>query len=105
MGTDSILPSRAAVVRTSSPKRPMQPGQIEDELGVPIPGEILPEAEWARTAVKRLPEPGPLDWEAIFGRKAPVVLDLGCGNGRYTLAQRAWPGPITTTSRPTSCRW
>src|SRR3954462_8028841 len=85
MGTDSILPSRAAVVRTSSLKRPMQPGQIEIELGVPIPGEIRPEAEWARTAVKRLPETGPLDWETVFGRKAPVVLDLGCGNGRYTV--------------------
>ena len=59
---------------------------IEYEHGVAIPGRILPESEWTRTAVKRLPEPGPLDWEAIFGRVAPVVLDLGCGNGRFTLA-------------------
>jgi tRNA (guanine-N7-)-methyltransferase len=58
---------------------------IEYELGVPIPGRILPESQWARTAVKRLPETGPLDWPAIFGRTAPVVLDLGCGNGRFTL--------------------
>ena len=58
---------------------------IEYELGVPIPGRILPESQWARTAVKRLPEVGPLDWTAIFGRTAPVVLDLGCGNGRFTL--------------------
>ena len=60
---------------------------IESEFGVPIPGRILPESEWARTAIKRLPAPeeGPLDWSAIFGRDAPVVLDLGCGNGRYTL--------------------
>src|SRR5947199_8030040 len=58
---------------------------IELELGVPIPGRILPESQWARTAVKRLPEPGPLDWAAIFGRAAPLVLDLGCGNGRFTL--------------------
>jgi tRNA (guanine-N7-)-methyltransferase len=63
----------------------MQPGEIEYELGVPIPGAIRPEDQWARTAVKRLPEAGPLDWEAIFGRKAPVVLDLGCGNGRSTI--------------------
>ncbi|QEH36416.1 tRNA (guanine-N(7)-)-methyltransferase [Aquisphaera giovannonii] len=63
----------------------MQPGDIETELGLPIPGRILEEAEWARTAVKRLPEPGPLDWAAIFGRQAPLVLDLGCGNGRFTL--------------------
>jgi tRNA (guanine-N7-)-methyltransferase len=58
---------------------------IEEEFGVPIPGEILPENQWAKTAIKRLPPPGPLDWEAIFGRLAPVVLELGCGNGRYTL--------------------
>ncbi len=58
---------------------------IEEEFGVPIPGEILPEDRWAKTAIKRLPPPGPLDFEAIFGRVAPVVLELGCGNGRYTL--------------------
>ena len=63
----------------------MQPGEIEYEFGVPIPGAILPESEWSRTALKRLPDPGPLNWEAIFGRAAPVVLDLGCGNGRFTL--------------------
>jgi len=61
------------------------PGDIEREFGVAIPGRILPESEWARTAIKRLPPPAPLDWAAIFGRKAPVVLDLGCGNGRFTL--------------------
>lgn len=60
-------------------------GEIEEEFGVPIPGIILPEDRWARTAIKRLPAPGPLDWSSIFGRPAPVVLDLGCGNGRYTL--------------------
>ena len=63
----------------------MQPGEIEFELGVPIPGSILPEADWARTGVKRLPEPGPLDWTAFFGREVPAVLDLGCGNGRFTI--------------------
>ena len=58
---------------------------IETEFGVPIPGRILPEADWAKTGIKRLPPPGPLDWAAIFGRTAPIVLELGCGNGRYTL--------------------
>jgi tRNA (guanine-N7-)-methyltransferase len=62
-----------------------EPGEIETEFGVAIPGRILPEAQWARTAIKRLPPAGPLDWAAIFGRNAPVVLELGCGNGRYTL--------------------
>lgn len=63
----------------------MQPGEIETEFGVPIPGRILPTEQWVRTAIKRLPETGPLDWSTIFGRKAPIVLDLGCGNGRFTL--------------------
>jgi tRNA (guanine-N7-)-methyltransferase len=58
---------------------------IETEFGVPIPGVILPETEWAKTGIKRMPPPGPLDWAAIFGRVAPLVLELGCGNGRYTL--------------------
>jgi tRNA (guanine-N7-)-methyltransferase len=58
---------------------------IEEEFGVPIPGEVLPENLWARTAIKRMPPPGPLDWASLFGRVAPVVLELGCGNGRYTL--------------------
>jgi tRNA (guanine-N7-)-methyltransferase len=57
---------------------------IEEEFGVPIPGEILPESRWARTALKRLPH-GPVDWRAIFGRESPVVVELGCGNGRFTL--------------------
>ncbi len=58
---------------------------VEYEAGVPIPGRILPPEQWARTAVKRLPPEGPLDWSAVFGRSAPIVLDLGCGNGRFTL--------------------
>jgi tRNA (guanine-N7-)-methyltransferase len=63
----------------------MSDGPIEYEHGVPIPGQIRPQSEWAKTALKRLPEAGPLDWPAIFGRTAPLVLDLGCGNGRFTL--------------------
>jgi tRNA (guanine-N7-)-methyltransferase len=70
----------------------MSEGSIEYELGVPIPGHILPQSEWARTAVKRLPESGPLDWPSVFGREAPIVLDLGCGNGRFTL--------LSAVSRP-----
>lgn len=58
--------------------------QIEREFGVPIPGEILPEDQWVRTALKKIP-PGVLDWESLFGRRAPVVIDIGCGNGRSTL--------------------
>jgi len=58
----------------------------DDDYCVPIPGSVLPEERWARTAIKRLPSPGPIDWAAVFGRTAPLVLDLGCGNGRFTIA-------------------
>ncbi len=58
---------------------------VEMEFGIPIPGEILPEDRWAKTALKRMPLPPPLDWQVIFGRKAPVVVELGCGNARFTL--------------------
>ncbi len=59
--------------------------EVEHEFGVPIPGTILPPDQWARTALKRLPPTGPLDWPSLFGRVAPVVVELGCGNGRFTL--------------------
>lgn len=65
---------------------------IEYEFGIPIPGEILPEERWVRTGIKRLPSAGPLDWNEIFGRVAPVVIELGCGNGRFTL--------LSATQRP-----
>lgn len=60
--------------------------KIETEFGVPIPGEILPPEQWTKTALRKFPPPGPLDFTAMFGRTAPIVLDVGCGNGRFTLA-------------------
>ncbi|MFL5339261.1 MAG: tRNA (guanine(46)-N(7))-methyltransferase TrmB [Gemmataceae bacterium] len=57
--------------------------QIEREFGVPFPGEILDPEQWTKTALKQMPADGPLDWRELFGRVAPVVLDLGCGNGRF----------------------
>lgn len=63
--------------------------RIEREFGVPIAGEILDEALWSRTALKRLPA-GVLDWTGLFGRTAPVVLDLGCGNGRFLIGSAVW---------------
>ena len=64
--------------------------QIEREFGVPIAGEILDPSRWTRTALKRLPAEGSLDWESLFGRRAPVVLDLGCGNGRFLIGSAVW---------------
>jgi tRNA (guanine-N7-)-methyltransferase len=63
--------------------------KIEREFGVPIAGEILDPSRWTQTALKRLPE-GHLDWSILFGRSAPVVLDLGCGNGRFLLGSAVW---------------
>src|SRR4051812_2530388 len=58
----------------------------DSDYGVPIPGQVLPLDHWARTAIKRLPPPGFIDWAAVFGRNAPLVLDLGCGNGRFIIS-------------------
>src|SRR5918911_2465027 len=64
--------------------------QIGREFGVPIAGEILDPSQWTQTALKRLPADGRLSWEALFGRKAPVVLDVGCGNGRFLIGSAVW---------------
>src|SRR5581483_8340674 len=63
---------------------PPQPGGVEREFGVPFPGRIGDPAKWTQAALKVMPE-GVLDWRELFGRDAPVVLDLGCGNGRYLI--------------------
>ena len=65
---------------------PSRGGLIEHEFGVPIPGSILSADQWAKTALKQLPTPGPLDLAALFGRAGPLIVDIGCGNGRFTLS-------------------
>ncbi|MBE7467227.1 MAG: methyltransferase domain-containing protein [Planctomycetes bacterium] len=77
----NFKPSRTAPVESEGPKV----GKHEKEFGVPIPGAILPQEYWTQTALKEWPADGLLNWEELFGRKAPVVADLGCGNGRYLL--------------------
>jgi tRNA (guanine-N7-)-methyltransferase len=64
--------------------------QIEREFGVPVAGEILDPARWTQTALKKLPAGGPLDLHAVFGRTAPLVVDLGCGNGRFLIGSAVW---------------
>jgi tRNA (guanine-N7-)-methyltransferase len=64
--------------------------QIEREFGVPVAGEILEPAQWTQTALKKLPAEGRLDWPTLFGRSAPVVLDIGCGNGRFMIHSAVW---------------
>ncbi|HJZ56366.1 MAG TPA: methyltransferase domain-containing protein [Gemmataceae bacterium] len=62
-----------------------QPNRTEREFGVPFPGRVLDPSKWTRTALKAMPVEGRLDWKELFGRSAPVVLDLGCGNGRFLI--------------------
>jgi len=56
------------------------------EFGVPFPGEPVDPSRWTQTALKAMPAEGRLDWPTLFGRTAPAVLDLGCGNGRACIA-------------------
>ena len=72
--------------RENAPHVPLAAGSVELEFGVPLAGVILPPEQWAKTALKRLPKNGPLDFAELFGRNAPRVLDVGCGNGRFLLA-------------------
>src|SRR5450631_3562214 len=58
---------------------------VENEFGVPIPGQIIERSLWSQTALKKLPMEGPLDLAALFGRAAPLIVDLGCGNGRFLI--------------------
>lgn len=67
-----------------------RPRRIEREFGVPFPGEIVEPERQTRTALKRLPEEGHFDWQSLFGRIAPVVVDLGCGNGRFLIGSAVW---------------
>lgn len=68
-----------------NPDKPLPPGTIEHELGLPVPGVILPPEKWTVSALKEWPPGGVVDWEQLFGRRAPVVVDVGCGNGRSVL--------------------
>src|SRR5262245_60753883 len=64
--------------------------RIEREFGVPVAGEIREPSQWTQTSLKKLPAEGFVNWETVFGRLAPVVLDLGCGNGRFLLGSAVW---------------
>jgi tRNA (guanine-N7-)-methyltransferase len=66
-----------------------KPRRIEREFGVPIAGEILEPSFWTQTALKKLPA-GHLDFPSLFGRRAPLVVDLGCGNGRFLIGSAVW---------------
>jgi tRNA (guanine-N7-)-methyltransferase len=58
-------------------------GDREFEFGVPFPGRVAPPGQWSRTGYRD--DGAPFDWERVFGRSSPRVVDLGCGNGRYLI--------------------
>jgi tRNA (guanine-N7-)-methyltransferase len=63
--------------------------ELDNRCGVPFPGRPLPRERWTRTRVGL----ATFDWKAAFGRDAPHVVDLGCGNGRFLIASAiARPG-------------
>ncbi len=50
-------------------------------------------------------DPRPPDWEAAFGRRAPIEVDLGCGRGNYVIERaRRSPG-IDLVAVDTKRRW
>jgi tRNA (guanine-N7-)-methyltransferase len=55
----------------------------DSEFGVPVPGRVLPHLQWAKTGYRDTGKP--FDWDAVFGRSARRIVDLGCGNGRYLI--------------------
>jgi tRNA (guanine-N7-)-methyltransferase len=57
---------------------------IEREFGVPFPGTIQSPDKWTQTALKKYPD-GRIVWPELFGTDGPVVIDVGCGNGRFLI--------------------
>ena len=59
---------------------------MDNPYGVPFPGHPLPREQWSRTRVGLGDKGRRFDWPGTFGRDAPRVVDLGCGNGRWLIA-------------------
>jgi tRNA (guanine-N7-)-methyltransferase len=57
----------------------------DTDYGVPFPGRPVARARFTRTRADLPPAGVTFDWEGAFGRSAPRVVDLGCGNGRFLI--------------------
>ena len=57
--------------------------KVEIDCGIPLPGTLLPRERWTCTAWRD--DGRPFDWSRVYGRIAPRVLDVGCGDGRYLI--------------------
>jgi tRNA (guanine-N7-)-methyltransferase len=53
------------------------------DSGTAFPGRELSPERWTKTGHRDTGEP--FDWDAVFGRAAPRIVDLGCGNGRFLI--------------------
>ena len=62
---------------------------IETELGVPIPGRNPPGGGMGTDGGQAAPRTRTARLGRDLRQDAPIVLDLGCGNGRFTLLS-AW---------------
>lgn len=62
-------------------------GDQEWELREAIPGRILPESQWSEVARETGLPRGPVMAADLspMGTAGPLILDLGCGNGRFSL--------------------
>ncbi len=80
------MPKPSEIRHNRSDPTQLKAGDIELEMGIPIPGVILPKEAWVQTALKRLPVDGVLDMESLFQRVAPLAIDIGCGNGRFAIS-------------------
>lgn len=61
-------------------------GRLDRDSRFDFPGRALPREQWTRTRAPLGSRGQRFDWRAVFGRSAPRVVDLGCGNGRFLVA-------------------
>jgi tRNA (guanine-N7-)-methyltransferase len=57
-----------------------------------VPGAAFPTPRKVEFEPPAVAITAPLDWKSIFGRDAPVAVEIGCGGGR-TLIKMALAGP------------
>lgn len=59
-----------------------------------VPGAAFPTPRTVEFEPPPVAIAAPLDWKSIFGRQAPVAIEIGCGGGRtlitLALARPAW---------------
>ena len=86
----------------------------DDDYGVPIPGRVLPREQWARTAIKRMPEDSrllnslanPQDDTAVAYRVMPPTMGTtnACTASPLPRAISLCGWPQLTHPRPTRFR-